>query len=86
MADIAAPDLLAVLRRVEAAGNSESAHRLRSLYGRVARFAIGRGLRKPGVRHPLGKLSARRDGFSPGCVTSQRVQLSTPNPWRQIGQ
>jgi integrase len=40
---ITAPDLLAVLRRVEAAGNSESAHRLRSLYGRVARFGIATG-------------------------------------------
>ena len=26
------------------------------------------------------------DGFSPGCATSQRVQQSIPNPWRQIEQ
>jgi integrase len=41
--DINAPDLLAVLRRIEANGTSETAHRLRSLCGRVARFAIATG-------------------------------------------
>jgi integrase len=40
---IKAPDLLAVLRRVEGNGNHETAHRLRALYGRVARFAIATG-------------------------------------------
>ncbi len=41
--DIKAPDLLAVLRRVESQGTHETAHRLRALYGRVARFAIATG-------------------------------------------
>jgi integrase len=40
---ITAPDLLAVLKRLEANGTHETAHRVRALYGRVARFAIATG-------------------------------------------
>lgn len=40
VSDIKATDLLAVLRRLEDKGTHETAHRVRALYGRVARFAI----------------------------------------------
>lgn len=40
ISDIKAADLLAVLRRLEDKGTHETAHRVRALYGRVARFAI----------------------------------------------
>jgi len=41
---ITAPDLLACLRRIEARGRLETARRTRSLFGRVARYAIATGL------------------------------------------
>jgi integrase len=41
--DIKAPDLLAVLRRIESRGTHETAHRVRALFGRVARYAIATG-------------------------------------------
>ncbi len=40
---ITAPDLLRVLRRIEAKGNYETAHRCRSLCGRIFRYAIACG-------------------------------------------
>lgn len=40
IAEIAAPDLLAVLRRIEAKGNYETARRVLQLSGRVFRYAI----------------------------------------------
>jgi integrase len=53
IADIRAPDLLAVLRAVEAAGHSESAHRLRSIHSRVERFAIATGRLDRGITGDL---------------------------------
>jgi integrase len=41
--EIKAPDLLAVLRRIESRGTHETAHRVRALFGRVARYAIATG-------------------------------------------
>jgi integrase len=43
IAEIKAPELLAALRKLEAKGTHETAHRVRALYGRVARFAIATG-------------------------------------------
>lgn len=40
IAEIAAPDLLAVLRRIEAKGNYETAQRVLQLAGRVFRYAV----------------------------------------------
>ncbi|MDE2561907.1 MAG: tyrosine-type recombinase/integrase [Sphingomonadales bacterium] len=40
IADIAVPDLLAVLRRIEATGNYETARRVLQLAGRVFRYAV----------------------------------------------
>ncbi|MES2248616.1 MAG: integrase arm-type DNA-binding domain-containing protein [Pseudomonadota bacterium] len=51
IAEIDAPELLAVLRRVESRGAIETAHRLREIVGQVFRFAIatGRAARNPGA-------------------------------------
>jgi integrase len=46
---IKAPDLLAVLRSVEANGNHETAHRLRALHARIERFAIATGRLERGI-------------------------------------
>ena len=40
ISDITVPDLLAVLRRIEATGNYETAHRVLQLAGRVFRYAV----------------------------------------------
>ena len=43
ISEIKAPDLLAVLRRIESRATHETAHRVRALFGRVARYAIATG-------------------------------------------
>jgi integrase len=43
IADIKAPELLAVLRRVESRGALESAHRIRTICGQVFRYAVATG-------------------------------------------
>ena len=43
IADIKAPELLAVLRRVEGRGALESAHRIRTIAGQVFRYAVATG-------------------------------------------
>jgi len=43
MMDIKAPELLAVLRRVESRGALESAHRIRTIAGQVFRYAVATG-------------------------------------------
>ena len=49
--DITAPELLMMLRRIEAVGHHETAHRVRSVCGQVFRYAIvtGRAERDPSV-------------------------------------
>ena len=51
IAEITAPEVLAVLRKVEAGGRYETARRLRSMCGAVFRYAIaiGRAQRDPSV-------------------------------------
>ena len=44
IADIAAPDLLAVIRRIEGRGAMDIARRVHNLCGRVFRYAVGHGL------------------------------------------
>jgi integrase len=44
IAELAAPDLLAVLRRIESRGAAEIARRTHNLIGRVFRYAVGHGL------------------------------------------
>jgi integrase len=53
IANIEAPDLLAVLQRIEAGGTHETAHRLRSLFSRVARHAIAIGKAKRDISWDL---------------------------------
>ncbi len=60
IADIGAPDLLAVLRRIEGRGAHETAHRTKARCGQVFRYAIatGRATRDPaadlrGALHPV---------------------------------
>jgi hypothetical protein len=43
IAGIKAPELLAVLRQIQVHGTHETAHRVRALFGRIARFAIATG-------------------------------------------
>lgn len=43
IADIEPPDILAVLRRIEAAGTLETAHRVKALIGQVFRYAVATG-------------------------------------------
>lgn len=50
---IKAVDLLAVLRRVEARGNIETTHRVRSLCGRVFRCAVATGRTERNVSSDL---------------------------------
>lgn len=53
ISSIEAPELLACLRRVEKAGNVETAHRARGLAGRVFRYAIATGKTKHDVAADL---------------------------------
>lgn len=43
LSSITAPDVLAVLRKIEAAGNNETAHRVKQRIGQVFRYAIATG-------------------------------------------
>jgi integrase len=53
IAEIKAPELLAVLRRVESRGALESAHRVRTIAGQVFRYAVSTGRAE---RDPSGDL------------------------------
>jgi integrase len=60
---ITAPELLVVLRKVESRGSIETAHRLRSLCGRVFRYAIATGRAERDVAADLlGALTPSKDG------------------------
>jgi integrase len=63
IATITAADLLAMLRRIEARGTHETAHRVRSLVGRVFRYAVasGRAERDPSadLRGALASVDSR---------------------------
>jgi integrase len=56
VADIEAPDLLAVLRRIEAQGHFETTKRARSLASQIFRFGIGSGYCKRDVAGDLAGL------------------------------
>lgn len=74
--DIKAVDLLGVLRRLEERGTHETAHRVRALYGRVARFAIATG---KGERD----ISADLRGALTPVVTEHFAAITEP---RRIGE
>ena len=75
IADIAAPELLAVLRRIESRGAAETAHRIRQICGQVFRYAIATGRAQ---RDPSGDLR--------GALTPVRpVHLAALTEPRAIG-
>lgn len=67
--EIEAPELLAVLRRVEARGAAETAHRVAQVCGQVFRFAVasGRAARNPAV-DLKGALGAVVPGHYPAIL------------------
>jgi len=65
------PDVLRVLRRIEAAGKYETAHRMRQRIGQVCRYAIATG---KATRDPTGDL---RDALSP-VPQQHRAALTDP--------
>ncbi len=72
--DIKAADLLGVLRRIEGKGTHETAHRVRALYGRVARFAIAVGKAERDVSADLkGALTPVATTNFPGITEPQRI-------------
>ena len=71
IAEIKAPELLAVLRRVESRGALESAHRIRTICGQVFRYAVatGRAERDP---------SADLKGALPQPQEKHRAAITEP--------
>lgn len=53
MEDITVPELLAVLRRIEARGRYETANRLRGTFGTIFRYAIATGRAQRDIAHDL---------------------------------
>lgn len=76
LADIKASDLLSVVRGIEARGTHESAHRVRALFGRVARYAIATGRAERDV-------SADSRGALTPVVTEHFAAITEP---RRIGE
>lgn len=73
--DIAAPELLATLKRIESRGAHESAHRAKQRAGQVFRYAVGHGL---ATRDPTADL---RGSLAP-VVSRSRAAITEPG---QIG-
>lgn len=74
IASIKAADLLAVLRRLEDKGTHETAHRVRALYGRVARFAIATGRAERDVSADLkGALTPVETTHFPAITDPRRI-------------
>lgn len=69
---ITAPDILAVLRGIEARGRRETAHRVKQRIGQVFRYAIATGRAE---RDPSNDL---RGALSP-VVTTSRAAVTDPN-------
>jgi integrase len=74
VATLAAPDVLAMLRRVESRGKHETAHRIRSLAGRVFRYAVasGRAERDP-TADLKGALTAKTSRHFAAITEKRRV-------------
>lgn len=70
--DISAPELLKLLRRIEAKGTHETAHRVRSLVSRIFRYAIatGRAERDPAADLMGALAPARTQNFA--AITDPR--------------
>lgn len=76
IAQITSPDLLAALKRIEARGHRETAHRARSSAGNVFRYAIATGRAER-------DLSADLRGALAPAVTTHRAAITDPT---RIGQ
>jgi integrase len=71
VADINAPTVLAALRRIEASGTIDTAHRVKSLVGRVLRYAVATG------RAQADPTSALRGALAP-VVTRSHAAITDP--------
>lgn len=72
--NITAPDLLAVLRRIESRGIHETAHRTRALCGRIFRYAVATGRAERDVSADLrGALTVAVTENHAAIVDPQRV-------------
>jgi integrase len=71
IAEIKAPDVLAILRRVESRGALESAHRLRTIIGQVCRYAVATGRAE---RDPTGDLK----GALPPKIRKHFASMTDP--------
>ena len=71
IADIKAPELLAVLRRVESRGAQETAHRVKTICGQVFRYAVATGRAE---RDPSGDLK----GALPPVKKSHLAAITEP--------
>lgn len=74
IAEITAPELLAVLRKMEDRGVIESAHRARTMCGQVFRYAIATGRAKSDVAADLrGALTATKKNHLPAITDPTKV-------------
>lgn len=71
VADLEAPEVLAVLKRIEARGANETAHRMRARMGQVFRYAIAHGV---ATRDPTADL---RGALAP-VVTRSHAAITDP--------
>lgn len=81
ISEIGAPDLLAVLRRIEATGNYETARRVLQLSGRVFRYAVATArLASDPSRDLRGALTAPQPKHY-GAIMSRHIgRFSSPSP------
>jgi integrase len=71
VADLTAPTVLAALRRIESTGTIDTAHRVKSLVGRVMRYAVATG------RAQTDPTSALRGALAP-VVTKSHAAITDP--------
>jgi len=71
IASITAPQLLAVLRKIESAGNHETAHRVKQRFGEIARYAIATGRAERDITADL------RGALAP-IVTRSHASITDP--------
>ncbi|MBN8728737.1 MAG: tyrosine-type recombinase/integrase [Xanthomonadales bacterium] len=71
MAEITAPDILAVLRKIEAGGTHETAHRVKARIGQIFRYAVATGRAE---RDPTGDL---RGALAP-VISTPRAAVTDP--------
>jgi hypothetical protein len=69
IADIEAPELLAILKRLEKRGVHDTAHRVRAVCGRVLRYAIATGRAKRDISADLKGALAPKNTQSYAAIT-----------------